>query len=136
MAVVELEVPPRTVYVGVIRLAVSALGRSLELGEDAIEDLKIAVSEACANAVIAHEEAGIQDPVKIAWKDDNGHIEITVRSSGRASVDDDREALTTSGSLASRDVLSLALMQSLVEQCTVQDLPEGGSLTRLVVAPS
>jgi serine/threonine-protein kinase RsbW len=136
LAVVELEVPPRSVYVGVVRLAVSALGRSIDLDEDEIEDLKIAVSEACANAVIGHEAAGIPDPVKITWNDDDARIEIAVVSKGKRPVDMGEEALTTTGSLASRDVLSLALLQSLVEECTVEDLPAGGSVTRLVVSPS
>ena len=134
MALVELEVPPRSVYVGVVRLAVSALGRSLELDEDAIEDLKMAVSEACANAVIAHEEAGLQNHVKIAWKDNEGRIEIEVISSGEPPVDGGTDALTSTGSLASRDVLSLALLKSLVDECIVEKLPEGGSITRLVVS--
>ena len=136
MAVVELEVPPKSVYVGVVRLAISALGRSLDLDEDAIEDLKIAVSEACANAVIAHEESGIEEHVKIAWNDEDGRIQIAVTSGGKAPVDEGTGALTSTGSLASRDVLSLALLQSLVDECTVEQLPEGGSVTRLSVAPN
>ena len=135
MAVVELEVPPRSVYVGVVRLAVAALGRSLELDEEAIEDLKIAVSEACANAVIAHEQANLEDRVKIVWSDDDGHIEIEVTSCGEPPVDDGTGALTSTGSLASRDVLSLALLRSLVDECTVESVPGGGSLTRLRVTP-
>lgn len=136
MAVVELDVPPRSVYVGVVRLAVAALGRSLDMAEESVEDLKIAVSEACANAVIAHEEAEIEDPVRIVWSDDEGRIEIEVTSGGEPPVDEGTGALTSTGSLASRDVLSLALLQSLVDQCTVENLPEGGSITRLSVTVS
>ena len=134
MAEVELEVPPRSVYVGMVRLAVSALGRSIELDEDAIEDLKIAVSEACANAVIAHEDAGLDSAVKVSWRDSEGRIEIDVRSAGKGPVDPGTGPLTDTGSLASRDVLSLALLQSLVDECTVEALPEGGSITRLVTS--
>jgi serine/threonine-protein kinase RsbW len=134
VAQVELEVPPRSVYVGVVRLAISALGRSLELDEDSIEDLKIAVSEACANAVIQHEEAGLDDHVRIVWDDDPARVQIEVRSAGRGPLDEGGEALTPTGSLASRDVLSLALLQSLVDECVVEQLPGGGSVTRLTVA--
>lgn len=136
MAQVELEVPPKSVYVGVVRLAISALGRSLELDEDAIEDLKIAVSEACANAVIQHEEAGLDQHVRIVWNDDPGRIQIEVTSAGERPLEDATDALTSTGSLASRDVLSLALLQSLVDECVVERLPEGGSVTRLTVAPN
>jgi anti-sigma regulatory factor (Ser/Thr protein kinase) len=104
------------------------------MNEDTIEDLKIAVSEACANAVIAHEEADINENVKISWNDDDGRIEIEVTSHGRPPVDSGTGPLTDTGSLASRDVLSLALLQSLVDECTVEDLPSGGSITRLKVS--
>lgn len=136
MALVELEVPPKSVYVGVVRLAISALGRSLELDEELIEDVKIAVSEACANAVIEHEQAGISDHVKIVWNDDGGRIQIEVTSAGERAVDGPTDALTSTGSLASRDVLSLALLQSLVDECDVESLDGGGSVTRLTIAPA
>jgi serine/threonine-protein kinase RsbW len=136
LAEVELEVPPRSVYVGVVRLAISALGRSLELDEDDVQDLKIAVSEACANAVIAHEEAHSDESVKVAWRDEDGRIEVTVESKGKPTVDPGTGPLTDSGSLASRDVLSLALLESLVDDCQVEELPGGGSVTRLIVSPS
>jgi len=136
VALVELEVPPKSVYVGVVRLAISALGRSLELDEDLIEDVKIAVSEACANAVIEHERSNIHDHVKIVWNDDQGRIQIEVTSAGERVVDDVTDALTSTGSLASRDVLSLALLQSLVDECVVESAAGGGTVTRLTIAPS
>ena len=57
MALVQLEIPPRSPYVGVVRLALSSLARAAGLDEEKVDDIKIAVSEACANAVLNNEEA-------------------------------------------------------------------------------
>ena len=65
MAQTTLEIPAKSVYVGVVRLALASLARDLELDEDRIEDLRMAVSEACANAVMNNETSG--RPVTITW---------------------------------------------------------------------
>lgn len=46
--VVELEVPADAAFLGVVRTACSGLGARLDLTLDEIEDLRIAVDEACA----------------------------------------------------------------------------------------
>jgi serine/threonine-protein kinase RsbW len=48
---VELQVPNRAEFVGVARLAVSAIAARMGFDVDAIEDIKLAVAEACNNAI-------------------------------------------------------------------------------------
>ena len=50
--VIEIRFPNRSEYVGVVRLAVSGLAARCNCTIDEIEDLKIAVTEACTNAVL------------------------------------------------------------------------------------
>jgi len=53
---VELDVPARAEYVRVVRMVVAALAATTrDLDEDRIDDLRLAVSEACALAVGAGE---------------------------------------------------------------------------------
>jgi anti-sigma regulatory factor (Ser/Thr protein kinase) len=78
VATVEIEVPSRSAYVGVVRLALSALGRSAGLDEDVVDDLKIAVSEACANAVL-HAYIGCERgrfDVEARRQDDLLHVHV------------------------------------------------------------
>ncbi len=49
---IEIRFPSRKEYVGVVRLAISGLGQRCNFTIDEIEDLKIAVTEACTNAVV------------------------------------------------------------------------------------
>ena len=129
MAVVEIEIPPRAPFVGVVRLALASLARSAGLDEERVGDMKIAVSEACANAVLAHEELALDDPISVRWEDTDSHVIVeigdrgTVPSNGAGDVD-------TQG-IATRQVMSLALLKSLVASCEFGDRPGGGSLTRL-----
>ena len=53
--VVELEIPARPEFVALARLVVSSMASTdAVLTDDQVDDLKIAVSEACTNAIEAH----------------------------------------------------------------------------------
>lgn len=49
--IVELEVPSAPEYVSIVRQAVEGIARRMHFDEIQIEDMKLAVGEACANAV-------------------------------------------------------------------------------------
>ncbi|MCQ6282663.1 anti-sigma B factor RsbW [Bacillus sp. EB600] len=48
---IEVKMPAKPEYVGVIRLTLSGIASRMGFGYEEIEDLKIAISEACTNAV-------------------------------------------------------------------------------------
>ncbi|GAB1475956.1 ATP-binding protein [Bacillota bacterium] len=56
----KFSVPGKPEYVGTIRMAVSCLANSIGFDVEAIEDIKVAVSEACNNA-LCHRTAGCGD---------------------------------------------------------------------------
>ncbi|WP_134685635.1 anti-sigma B factor RsbW [Brevibacillus migulae] len=49
--VIEMSLPARPEYVGVVRLTVSGLANRAGMAYDDIEDVKLAVAEACTNVV-------------------------------------------------------------------------------------
>ncbi|HZK02208.1 MAG TPA: ATP-binding protein [Anaerovoracaceae bacterium] len=53
----KFSVPGKPEYVGTIRMAVSCLANSIGFDVEAIEDIKVAVSEACNNA-LCHRRSG------------------------------------------------------------------------------
>lgn len=58
---IEMKIPAKPEYVGVIRLTLSGIASRMGYSYDDIEDLKIAISEACTNAVqhaYKNEEGG------------------------------------------------------------------------------
>lgn len=64
---VELRVPPDVQYVGLARLVVTAAARQAGMTNDRIEDLKIAVSEAAASAIQAHQRAEDPRPITLTF---------------------------------------------------------------------
>lgn len=52
---VELHLPPDVQYVGLARLVVCSAARQAGMASDRVEDLRIAVSEATTNAIVAHQ---------------------------------------------------------------------------------
>ena len=127
---VELQIPPRSVYVAVVRLTIAALARGAGFDEEAVDDLKIAVSEACANAVLANEEAGSDEPVLVTWQQSHDQVVIEVADRGAIYAAGDEE---DSQGFSSRLVLSVGLLNTLVDACEFHPRPGGGTSARLVV---
>lgn len=49
--IVNMTLPAKAEYVGVVRLAVSAIANRMGFDIEEIEDIKVAVAEACTNAI-------------------------------------------------------------------------------------
>lgn len=132
MPTVELEIPPRSVYVGVVRLAVASLARAAGLAEDAVDDLRIAVSEACANAVLGLQEASSDAPISISFTDSDGRLLLEVADRGPGSTEPG--PLEDSQGFDTRSAMSRALLESLVDECSIAPRAGGGTVTRLSIA--
>ena len=110
------------------------MARNSGLTEDRVDDLKIAISEACANAVIAHEEAGTEDRVLVSYSDEGDELVLEVEDRGEddrtTQSDDDPDSL----GISSRLMMSVALLESLVDKCEFLPRPGGGTITRLTLS--
>ena len=133
MALVEIAIPRRPAYVRLVRLALASLARSSGLSEEAVEDLKIAVGEACANAVLTPSEAAGEGSVKIRWSDEQARIVIEFGE----VVPGGRRAEATNGvdssGFSTRLVMSAALLETLVDDCELVHYQDGRMYARLVV---
>jgi serine/threonine-protein kinase RsbW len=77
-----LEIPARAEYVGLVRLFVASLASSRSLlDEERIDNLKLAVSEACTNAIEAYRDPTGQR-VRIRWREGGDRLEVGVEDSG------------------------------------------------------
>jgi serine/threonine-protein kinase RsbW len=80
---IELGIPARAEYVALARLVVSSIASSRrDLADDRIDDLKVAVSEACTNAIEAHRKASSDDVVTIACSETDDRFVVAVRDRG------------------------------------------------------
>lgn len=79
----EMKVPAKPEYVGVIRLTISGIANRLGYTYDDIEDIKIAVAEACTNVVNhAYQEETGQMTISFGVYDDR--LEIMVADRGKS----------------------------------------------------
>jgi len=81
----ELPIPPEAEYVGTARLFLAAAGRHFELSEEAVADVKVAVSEVCADAIEAH---GSPEPLKIVVRPRPTALQVEVSPSSPGIVAD------------------------------------------------
>ena len=95
-----------------------------------MDDIRIAVSEACTNAVFTNEENGSDQPVSISWTRQADHIEIEVGDRNE-SPKDQPDVLDSQG-FSSRLVMSMALLQELADELQVGRRPDGGTSVRLI----
>ncbi len=82
MPKIELEISALAIHVRTARLVAAALGRRLGLDAMVLDEVKLAVGEACSRAVSVHRAAGTTEPIVVAFRDDDDILEISVADRG------------------------------------------------------
>jgi len=127
---VELHIPARAEFVGVARLAVSAVASRMDFDYEAVDDIKLAVGEACTNA-IQHASPGGAEEIRISCQMEADRLVIEVRDRG-AGFDPagclkeiDPESLPAHG-------YGLLLIQALMDEVECKSSPGDGTLVHMV----
>jgi serine/threonine-protein kinase RsbW len=132
----ELSLPPKPEYVRTVRHTVGALARLHGVPDDVVEDIKLAVSEACNTALFAIADLTPAEPITVrAWGESHAMIlEILDRGPGPArEILGDPEELDT-GDLPFESALSLPLIRGLVDTVALGPREGGGSSLRMTVS--
>jgi len=67
-------------------MVAAALGRRIGLDAVVIDEVKLAVGEACSRAVHVHQKAGADDPIVVQFRDDDDILEVAVMDCGPSGV--------------------------------------------------
>lgn len=126
---IDLQIPPRSDYLALVRRVV-ARAASVDdvLSDRRIDDLSLAVSEACANAIDAQRAAGSPEPVEIAIELTRTAVIVTIRDHAGGFAPDDVDPIPAAddpGRLRHERGLGLPLMQSLAESVTFTPTADG-----------
>jgi anti-sigma regulatory factor (Ser/Thr protein kinase) len=129
-----LRLPPLAEQVRTARLVAAAAARRLGLDEEGQDEVRLAVGEAAARAVLRHNRAGVGADVVVTLVDDDGSFVVEVRdavtaqpapaAAAGAAPRPDTEA-TPPGADVLDDDLALALVQALADRAEVADDPAG-----------
>lgn len=125
-ATVRLTFPPEPRLLGTIRLVVGVVARKAGMGEEGIEDLKVAVSETCAVAVGDLNRAGRADPIEVDLVESADRFGIEVRDRAPTLV---RDAGGPDDPEVDDRELGLALVGALVDDLKTATLADGGNRT-------
>lgn len=126
---VELKIPAKPEYVGVVRLLLSGVASRLGFSVEDIEDIKLAVAEACTNAAL-HAYKGTEGKIFIGCTCFEDRLEIMVMDHGQSfDVEKIRRNLKPIDHHATIDSISegglgLFLIETLMDE--VQITSDGG----------
>jgi serine/threonine-protein kinase RsbW len=126
---VELRLPPDVAYVGLARLVVTVAARQAGLPGGRIEDLKIAVSEAVANAMKSHVRHGVVAPVRLVFgTKDPGFFAVSVTDAG-SGFDPSPPAVGADRDWALESGLGVTLIRGMAD--AVEFSRDGGMVVRM-----
>lgn len=130
-SVVRLSFPARAEYLILARLALAGVARAVPIEDEVLADLKLAVTEACGNAV-RHAYAGrvADGPVRVTIEARDGVIAITVEDDGVGVSQPDRDS--TAAGVEREDGMGLAIIGAIADELEVRRSgPAGGTVVAL-----
>ena len=134
--VVELEIPARAEFVALARLLVSAMASSdTLLPDDRIDDLKIAVSEACTNAIEAYAGRDAVERVLVRCHAHHDRLVIDIEDRGEGfdpAALPDHPPVTDPDRLKFERGLGIPLIRALVDEVEFSS-SGGGTAVRIVM---
>ncbi len=126
---VELKIPAKAEWVAVARLAVAAVASRLRFSVDEIEDIKLAIAEACTNCIQHGSDA---DQIEVALEVLADELRVTVRDRG---VSLKLESVGTAAGFADEgrtEELGVFLIRALMDSVEYHvDPREGTELTMI-----
>jgi anti-sigma regulatory factor (Ser/Thr protein kinase) len=135
MATVEVSFTPLPAHVRTARLVATAVARRSGVDEALLDEVRLAVGEACSRAVEAQRLHCPAEPVRIALTDSAGRFEVEVTDTGGAGGDrgvtaDGIAAAVTEpgGSPRLEHGLGLAMIAGLADDVQISESPGGVSI--------
>ena len=134
---VTLRLPPSAAHVRTARLIAAAVARRSGVGEELLDEVRLAVGEACARAVRQHERHGMTSAVTVEFAEgDRFRVAVVDRAeavpegNGRSTGLVPGQAPWTD---PSGDALGLALLGAVVQDLAVGSDPDSGG-TRVTMS--
>jgi serine/threonine-protein kinase RsbW len=128
-AQVDLTFPARADYLLLARLVLAGIARAYPLEEELLADLKLAVTEACGNAV-RHAYEGGDGPVTVRYSVSADRLRIVVADEGDGvqlpAVDEWTMPAHLEGGMG------MAIIRAVVDEVEIDDGPDGrGTVLRM-----
>ncbi|MFD4143683.1 ATP-binding protein [Streptomyces sp. NPDC058572] len=132
MATVELRFSAQPEHVRTARLVAAAVARRAGVDEAVLDEVRLAVGEACSRAVGLHRSHGITAPVRVVLSEEEKVFSIEVGDEvpsavgGAADVPGVRATAVEEDSDEGEDHMGLAVISGLVDDVEVSSSDDGG----------
>ncbi|MER6071778.1 ATP-binding protein [Streptomyces sp. NPDC001817] len=127
MATVELRFSALPEHVRTARLVAAAVARRAGVDEAVLDEVRLAVGEACSRAVGLHQNSGISAPVKVALIEEEKQFSIEVGDEAPHAVPGDTPGAAQDGEAeVEEDEMGLAVISGLVDDVQVTTGHDGG----------
>jgi anti-sigma regulatory factor (Ser/Thr protein kinase) len=129
MATVELRFSALPEHVRTARLVAAAVARRAGVDEAVLDEVRLAVGEACTRAVGLHQTGGITAPVQVLLIEEEKQFSIEVGDEAPHAVSGDRRPGAEPGdpdAEAEEDEMGLAVISGLVDDVEVSAGEHGG----------
>ncbi|MBB0247324.1 ATP-binding protein [Streptomyces alkaliphilus] len=123
MATVELRFSASPEHVRTARLVAAAVARRAGVEESALDELRLAVGEACSRAVGLHTTLGLTGPVRVSLTEGEKSFAIEV---GDDAPGPSVSTASGDGAGGDGDELGLAVISALVDEVEVTGDDRGG----------
>jgi serine/threonine-protein kinase RsbW len=139
VAVIVLEIPPRLDYLAIVRLVVAtAAALDPPLPDSRLDDLRLAVTEACSNAIKAHRPDAAGDPVVITCHLDEDRFQVEIHDRGPGFDPDALTALpepSDPSRLQHESGLGIPLIKVLTDDVTFRPAADGTVVSMTLKRP-
>ncbi|MDH6111459.1 anti-sigma regulatory factor (Ser/Thr protein kinase) [Kitasatospora sp. MAP12-15] len=126
MATVELRFSALPEHVRTARLVAAAVARRAGVDESVLDEVRLAVGEACSRAVGLHQRGGLSGAVRVALTDQEKRFLIEVGDGAGALSDIAAAGEASESGEGVDDTLGLAVITGLVEDVEVGRDDDGG----------
>lgn len=126
---IELSIPHRSEYVSMIRLTVASLASRMGFDIEDIEDMKVALSEACSNAIM-HGGCEGEDNFLVQFIREQNRLVISVSDFGRGYCANNLNAPNTQD--LNEGGLGIFIIKSLMDDVKIKSgSSQGTSITMI-----
>jgi anti-sigma regulatory factor (Ser/Thr protein kinase) len=126
MATVELRFSALPEHVRTARLVAAAVARRAGVDEAVLDEVRLAVGEACTRAVGLHQNGGITAPVKVALIEEEKQFSIEVGDEAPHAASGGAPGALGDDPEVEEDEMGLAVISGLVDDVEVTADQDGG----------
>jgi serine/threonine-protein kinase RsbW len=126
MGTVTIQLPPAPAHVRTARLVAAAMARRAGVEDQLLDEIRLAVGEACARAVQVQITENIQTPITVELAEDADGFRVTIVDRARSAAPSEQSA--PAGRAVTRDpwstpdpvpVAGLAILTAVVDDVSI-----------------